>query len=106
MFNLNINVSSKFLFVIVLLLCVHKSLLEFSLPLTSLSNISPQNGYISAMQSFSENKCYKSLAAEQSKSKSSCNLIIFPLDYEYLTNDLHVTPIEENLHFLFFDSTA
>lgn len=104
MFNLNINVSSKFLFVIVLLLCVHKSLLEFSLPLTSLSNISPQNGYISAMQSFSENKCYKSLTAEQSKSESSCNLIIFPLDYEYLTNDLHVTPIEENLHFLFQDT--
>ena len=73
---------------------------NFNYPLTSLENVSPGSGYVSSKVSISELQCYQPSLSQVSLSKSSCNLIFFPIEIDHLLSNLNIYPISHSISYI------
>lgn len=76
----------------------------FTYPNTSLDNVSPSSGYVSSKVAISDELCFQPSLSQNPDSTTDHNLITFPLSLEYITSHLHISPLENNIHYLFQDN--
>lgn len=78
--------------------------ISFTYPNTSLDNVSPSSGYVSLNVAISDELCFKPSLSQNQGSETEHNLITFPLSLEYITSHLHISPLENNIRYLFQDN--
>lgn len=74
------------------------------IPLTTLQDIAPGKGFISAKSSLSLYKCFKVSSASEGGAWSGCNLLYFPVFYSKVLSNLKLEITQQFTHFKLHDN--